>query len=291
MKETHIKLDNKHFRDIKDNMPLEAIKNLADKAISSGDKNKIVEAMQDIYVYANEIMHGHSNVYIPIMKTDLSTSSCIKYINEHSISEYLNNLASYASFSLVSQDRDSIHALEEHFKHIHGFWMVKAFKHREDLVVAEISMTLLVNTIGMLRGFHGMEKSPTILKCKKQKEEKCHVWNCPNKSELSFLMPFGIMQLCVRCNDKIMRSSTNAKMCADLLKQSDGKMIIIKTWKEYKDRLMPEFLQLAKDGLKIAGDKCCICGDVAVTAGTGFKPYCKDCMGFPLKVLKVALRK
>lgn len=289
MKETHTKLDNKHFRNIKDNIPLEAVKVLADKSISSGDKDKIVEAMQDIYIYVNEL--GHGNVYMPIMKTDMATSSCIKYINEHSMSEYLNNLVSYICFSLSNQDRDGIHTLEEQFKHIHGSWMVKAFKHREDLVVAEISMTILVNAIGMLRGFHGMEKSPTILKCKKQKEEKCDVWNCPNRSNLSVIMPFGVMQLCIKCNDKIMQSRKNAEMCAELLKQSDGKMVIIKTWKEYEDRLMPEFLQLLKDGLKLAGDKCCICGDEAVGTGTGFKPYCKECMGFPLNVLKVALRK
>lgn len=288
MKETCIKLDNKHFRDIKDNMPLEAIKTLADKSISSGDKDKIVDAIQNIYIYTNEL--GHGNVYVPIMKTDMATTSCINYINEHSISDYLNKMVSYVSFSLISQDRDSIHTLEEHFKHIHGFWMVKAFKHREDMVVAEILMTILVNAIGMLRGFHGMEKSPMVLKCKKQKEEKCAVWNCPHKSELSFIMPFGIMQLCSKCNDKIMRSDSNAKMCAELLKQSDGEMVIIKTWKEYEDRLMPEFLQLLKDGLKISGDKCCVCGDKAVGTGSGFMPYCKDCMGLPLRVLKVALR-
>jgi hypothetical protein len=288
MEETHIKLDNKHFRDIKDNIPLEAIKTLADKSISSGDKDKIVEAMQDIYVYTNEF--GYGNIYMPIIKADIATLSCIKHINEHSMSEYLGKLTSYACFSLSNQDRDSIHVLESHFKHIHGFWMVKAFDHREDLVVAEISMTILVNAIGMLRGFHGMEKSPTVLECRKQKEEKCHVWNCPNKSELSFIMPFGIMQLCAKCNDKIKQSDANAKMCAELLKQSDGKMITIKTWKEYDDRLMPEFLQLLKDGLKISGDKCCVCGDKAVGTGLGFKPYCRDCMGFPLRVLKVALR-
>ena len=289
MKETHIELSNKHFKGIKDNMPIEAIKNLADRAISSGDKDKIVESMQDIYVYVNDL--GHGNVYMPIVKTSLPDSSCIKHINEHSMTEYLNNLVSYVSFSLLNQDRDSICVLEEHFKHIHGFWMVKAFVHREDLIVAEISLAMLVTAVGMLRGFHGMEKSPTILECKRQKEEKCHVWNCPNKSELSFIMPFGVMQLCIKCNDKIKLSGTNAKMCAELIKQSDGKMITIKNWKEYEDRLMPEFLQLAKDGLKIAGDKCCICGDKAVSSGAGFKPYCKDCMGFPLNVLKVALMK
>jgi len=271
-------------------MPLEAVKDLADKAISSGDKDKIVEAMQDIYVYTNDL--GHGNVYMPIVKTDMATSSCIKYINDHSMSEYLNNLVSYVCFSLANRDRDSIPALEEHFKHIGGLWMVKAFEHREDLVVAEISMTILVNAIGMLRGFHGMEKSPTILKCKKQMDEKCNIWNCPNRADMTIIMPFGEnLQLCVKCNDKIMQSSTNAKMCAELLKQSDGTMITIKTWKEYKDRLMPEFLQLLKDGLKIAGDRCCICGNKAVGTGIGFKPHCKTCMGFPLDVLKVALRK
>lgn len=284
-----VKLKSKYFKNVDDDAPLDAIKKLAEKALSTNDQVKIKETLVDIHDYLDKF--GKGKVFVLIPKVDMKESSYIEYINENSIVGYAQNLIGFITYSLLNQDRSAISVMEAHFKHIHNFWMVKAFKYNIDVQSAELLMVYLTYAIGMLRGFYNMEKSPVVLQCKEQKENKCFVWNCPNRGDISFFTPFGIWRFCKKCNEKIMSKLQNIHMCTELLEQTDGEMVIINTWDEFVDRLLPEFLQMMTDCLEIAGHECCICGEPAVGTGAGFKPYCKEHVGFPRDVLKCVLRK
>ncbi|GAH56947.1 unnamed protein product, partial [marine sediment metagenome] len=174
MKE-EVRLKSRHFEIKNDHVPVEAICELADKALDSGDNKKISEALADIHKYTASL--GRGDVYVHKPKASLTKSSCIEYINENTISDYLNALIGFTACSLVEQDRSAISVLEEHFKHLHSIWMVKAFKRQDDNYGAEMLMVFLSDAIGMLCGYHGMGRSETVVACRHQAENKCIVWN------------------------------------------------------------------------------------------------------------------
>jgi len=287
--EKEVTLKSKHFKNIDDNAPMAAIKKLAEKAIASNNDGKIKDSLTDILSYLESI--GHGNVFTLIPKVNMRESSCIEYINEQGLAHYANNLIGFITYSLITIDKSTIYAMEGHFEHIHSFWMVKAFKYDDDVQGSELLLVYLTNAIGMLRGFYNMERSPVILHCKEQKENKCFVWNCPNRGDILIYTPLGIWRFCKKCNERIISKLQNIRMCGELLRQSNGETVVINNWEEFADRLMPEFLQMMTDCLEIAGHDCCVCGEPAVGTGAGFKPYCKEDVGFPRDVLKCVLRK
>lgn len=283
-----VTLKSRYWKDVDKPIPIEGIRDLAFKALKTKNMKEMGGTIADIYTYVSKL--GRGRVYVHQPKMDIKESSCINYINENTISEYLNALVEFTVHSLVQQDKSSIPALEENFRHLHSIWMVKGFKYQEDTQGAEMLMVILLDAVGMLRGYHGMGKSEVILACQDQAKNKCIVWNCPNPGKTIVLTALGPWRFCDKCYGKIMKSMPNVHMAMELLKQSDGEMVVINTWEDFKDRLMPEFLQMLEDSLEVAGDTCVVCGENAVATGIGFKPYCKEHMGFPRNVYKVALR-
>lgn len=283
-----VRLKSRYWKDVDNPVPMEGIRDLAVKALKTRSMNTISGTLSDIHRYSSRL--GRGRVYIHRPKMGLTELSCIEYINKHTISEYLNALVGFTSYSLLQQDRSVISVLEEHFKHLHGLWMVKSFKYDEDTRGAELLMVFLVDAIGMLRGYHDMGKSEVILACQDQAKNKCIVWNCPNPGKIIVLTALGPWRFCDKCNEKIMKSLPNVHRVTEMLRQSDGEMVVIKTWEEFKEKLMPEFLQMLEDSLDLAGDTCVVCGEKAVATGIGFKPYCAEHMEFPRSVYKVALR-
>lgn len=283
-----VRLKSRYWKDVDNPVPMEGIRDLAVKALKTKNMSTIAGTLSDIHRYSSRM--GHGRVYIHRPKASLTEASCIEYINKHTISEYMNALVGFTAYSLVQQDRSAIPVLEEHFKHLHVSWMVKAFTHEDDTRGAEMLMVFLVDAIGILCGYHDMEKSEVILACQDQAKNKCIVWNCLNPGKTIVLTPLGPWRFCDKCNEKLMKAMPNIHRAMELLRQSDGEMVVIETWEEFKEKLMPEFLQMLEDALDVAGDRCVACGEKAVATGIGFKPYCKDHMEFPRDVYKVALR-
>jgi len=283
-----VRLKSRYWKDVDNPVPIEGIRDLAVKALKTKNMKTIAGTLTDIHRYSSRL--GHGRVYIHRPKASLTESSCIEYINKHTISEYLNALVEFTAYSLLQQDKSAISVMEEHFRHLHSVWMVKAFTCDDDTRGAEMLMVFLVDSVGMLRGYHDMGTSEIILACQHQAKNKCIVWNCPNPGKTIVLTPLGSWRFCDKCNEKIMKSLPNVHRAMEMLKQSDGEMVVIKTWEEFKRKLMPEFLQMLEDSLDVAGDTCVVCGEKAVATGIGFKPYCEEHMGFPRDVYKVALR-
>ena len=281
------KLESQYFK-IDDSIPVEAIMKLADKALKTGDDKKMIGTLADIHNFASSLTKG-GNVYIHNPPKTITESSCIKYVREHGIGDYMNAMTFHATFCLLMQDKSAIEGLEANFKHIHGIWMMKELDEG-DRLGAELMMILLADTVGFLRGYFNMPKSKAIENCRLHFENQCAIWECTNLGNNLIITPIGEYRFCDSCHKKLLETLPNANLCLELLAKGSKEMVVINTWEEFKDRLLPEFLQMMEDGLMLSGDVCCICGGKAVCTGTGYKPYCGSCMEFPRKVYKSSLK-
>lgn len=101
---------------------------------------------------------------------NMQETSCICYINEHSIQDYMSHLILQTVRVIAEGDKSSISILESHYKHLYSFWYGKAFSKQSDVTVAEILLVLLSDAIGWLRAKFEMGESPVIKECLKMAE-------------------------------------------------------------------------------------------------------------------------
>lgn len=97
--------------------------------------------------------------------TNIRETSCIEYINKHSIEDYMQGLMLYVLRTVSENSKSSIPGLESNYEHIFSFWFSKAFEKWSDNTVAEVLLTLLADAIGWMRAEHKMDESPAIHKC------------------------------------------------------------------------------------------------------------------------------
>ena len=96
---------------------------------------------------------------------NITETSCILYINQHSMQDYMSALILHIVRAVSENDRLLISDLESNYKHIFSFWFNKAFEKQSDIIVSEILLILLSDAIGWIRSKHKMVESPVIHKC------------------------------------------------------------------------------------------------------------------------------
>lgn len=135
-------------------------------------------------------------------------------------------------------------------------------------------------------------KTDVILQ--QMRDAKCTIPDCGKKAFMfvdcmGLLLPF-----CDTHFNKILKVSPKWQKIANkvekALRNSDGTMVKIDTWKEMEKRLKPDFLAVATQGLEFTKGKCLYCNDKAVLVGTAFTPLCEDHADFPRMVFKVVIK-
>ena len=166
MGKKEIEFRTKNFA-IKSNIPLEAIKELCEETMINANKNSALykDTVEDICEYTAQLTSKKGGVFCHKPHVNIKEASCIKYINEHSLSDYMSVLVLYIVGALADNDKTSITDMESHYEHIFYFWMGHAFERKEDVIAAEFLLVLLSDSIGWLRGKYKMGESRVIKKC------------------------------------------------------------------------------------------------------------------------------
>lgn len=113
-------------------------------------------------------MKGDDKLFCSVpANMNIAETSCINYINQHSIQDYMSALILQTIKVVSENDKSTISDLESNYKHIFSFWFSKAFEKDSDVVVSEILLVLLSDAIGWLRANHKMGTSPVISECMK----------------------------------------------------------------------------------------------------------------------------
>lgn len=134
----------------------------------------------------------------------------------------------------------------------------------------------------------------TTEKIKEMIEAKCSIPDCGKKQFVSSQIGNLILPFCEEHFNKLMfekpKWHTINKKVMEMLSKSKGEVVEIKTWEEFKEKVKPEFLAVATQGLELTKGKCLGCGRKAVGIVTFCRPVCERCMEFPRMVDKVALK-
>ncbi len=126
------------------------------------------------------------------------------------------------------------------------------------------------------------------------KKAKCSIADCNHKQEMYMNVGIQMLPFCMEHFIKLQELKPELDGVASLIdkdmRRSNGEMVIIKSYEEYKRRVKKHFQELVSTSLSLTKGKCVYCGAVAVGCRVGWTPICERCMGFPLKVLKVSLK-
>ena len=132
-------------------------------------------------------------------------------------------------------------------------------------------------------------------KLKELREAKCTVADCDKKQDFYQEMGFGlVMPFCMEHFMKMQELKhlwdKSARLVERDLQKNTGETVIIKNYKEWKEKVKQHFQDITTQGLVLTKGVCIYCGKKAIGCKTNFTPVCEEHTGFPLRVLKIAIK-
>ena len=104
----------------------------------------------------------------PFLKSPvpIRNSSCIAYIIQHGIKDYLLNISLMFPFYLDKPNEEKLQVIEEHYRHLFGLRFGKETPMpKKEFDTAEVMLIFMHNAISYIRGTLDLPPSPVILEC------------------------------------------------------------------------------------------------------------------------------
>jgi len=129
-------------------------------------------------------------------------------------------------------------------------------------------------------------------------DKKCSVGDCKNDYDNLFFdfgeVGLGLKGFCKWHYEALILNQPkwhdDDLEAREIIANSSGNMVIIDTWKDFKEKIKPLFLRVSTSGLEMTRGKCVECGKTAVAIRTFLNPVCEKHLGFPKQVIIEAIR-
>ena len=126
-------------------------------------------------------------------------------------------------------------------------------------------------------------------------EQKCTIADCDRKQGMFMEIGFGmVMPFCIEHATKLIELKPmwdkSASFVEKDLRKNNGEVVLIQNYQEWKKRVKSHFQDITTQGLIVTKGKCVHCGKKAIGCKSNFTAVCEEHTGFPLNVLKVAIK-